>query len=163
MTPNPDSTHRGFRRREFLRVCGAVSAAGMLNVLMAPRASATPQSMQAQIDAIVGKAKVQPGRVHLDIPQLVENGNTVPMNVRVDSPMKPDDYVKAIHVFNEKNPNSRVMSAVLSPRAGRAEISTRIKLADTQQVIAIAQMSDGSFWSGSADVIVTIAACLEDL
>ena len=77
--------------------------------------------------------------------------------------MTADDHVKAIHVFNEKNPQPNVISVQLGPRAGRATISTRIRLADTQKVIAIAEMSDGSFWSDKVDVIVTLAACLEDV
>ena len=84
------------------------------------------------------------------MPPLVENGNTVPMTVSVDSPMTAGDYVKSIHVFNEKNPQPNVGNFYLGPRAGRAQVSTRIRLADTQKVMAIAQMSDGSFWSAAS-------------
>jgi len=77
--------------------------------------------------------------------------------------MTANDHVKSIHIFNEKNPQPHVISIVLGARAGRAKVATRIKLADSQQVIAIAEMSDGTFRSGSADVIVTLAACVEDL
>jgi len=77
--------------------------------------------------------------------------------------MTTPDHVKAIHVFTEKNPLPEVISVFLGPRAGRASISTRVRLADTQAVIAVAELSDGSFWSASADVIVTLAACLEEL
>ena len=151
-------------RRDFLtRAAGALAGAGALQALAIDRASATPETMQAEIRKIVGDAKVNQGRVELDIPQLVENGNTVPMVVKVDSPMTEADHVREIHVFNEKNPQPHVISIKLGPLAGRGIVSTRIKLADTQKVIAIARMSDGTFWSGSADVIVTIAACLEDL
>ena len=99
----------------------------------------------------------------LELPELVDNGNAVPLAVRVESPMTPTDYVKAIHVFTQKNPLPEVASFRLGPRAGRASVATRIRLADTQTVIAICELSDGSFWSGSADVVVTIAACLEEL
>ncbi len=99
----------------------------------------------------------------LDIPPLVENGNVVPLTVSVESPMTATDYVKAIHVFNEKNPQPNVIGIHLGPRAGKASISTRIRLADSQKVVAIAQMSDGSFWSDQVDVIVTLAACVEGL
>jgi sulfur-oxidizing protein SoxY len=126
-------------------------------------ARATPEAMRQAIRAILGEAEARPGKVALDIPALVENGNTVPLTVSVESPMSPDDHVKVIHVFNEKNPQPHVISVVLGPRAGRARMATRIKLADSQQVVAIAEMNDGSFWSGSADVIVTLAACVEDL
>jgi sulfur-oxidizing protein SoxY len=101
--------------------------------------------------------------VTLDVPPLVENGNVVPLTVTIDSPMSEADHVKAIHVFNEKNPQPHVISIALGPRAGKAIVSTRIKLADAQRVVGIAEMSDGSFWSGEAHVIVTIAACVEDV
>jgi sulfur-oxidizing protein SoxY len=99
--------------------------------------------------------------VTLELPQLVENGNTVSMTVRVDSPMTQADHVKTIHVFTEKNPQPWVASFHLGPRAGRAVVSTRIRLADSQTVTAIAEMSDGSFWSQDVNVIVTLAACTE--
>ena len=97
-----------------------------------------------------------------EVPPLVENGNTVPLVVSVESPMTEADYIKAIHVFNEKNPQPDVFSVRLGPRNGRAVVGTRIKLGDSQRIIAIAETSDGRFWSGGADVIVTLAACLEE-
>ena len=119
--------------------------------------------MQEAIRKIIGEGTLQQGRVKLDVPPLVENGNTVPLTVAVESPMTATDHVKAVHIVNEKNPRPQVISVTLGPRAGRATVSTRIKLADSQQVVAVAEMSDGSFWSASAEVIVTIAACVEDL
>jgi sulfur-oxidizing protein SoxY len=110
----------------------------------------------------VSPDRVALGRVKVDIPPLVENGNTVPLTVSVDSPMTEADHVKAIHVFTEKNPQPEVAAFHLGPRAGRARVATRIRLADTQTVVAIAELSDGSFWSARADVVVTLAACLED-
>jgi sulfur-oxidizing protein SoxY len=117
--------------------------------------------MRAAIKQIVGSAPVQKGKVKIDLPPLIENGNAVAMTISVDSPMTQADHVKAIHVFTEKNPQPNVMGVHLGPRAGRATISTRIRLADTQKVVAIAQMGDGSFWSDELEVIVTLAACLE--
>jgi sulfur-oxidizing protein SoxY len=76
--------------------------------------------------------------------------------------MTPEEHVKAIYVFTEKNPQPNVLSAWLGPRAGRASVSTRVRLADTQTVHAVAELSDGSLWSGTADVVVTLSACLED-
>ena len=96
------------------------------------------------------------------MPPLVENGNSVPITVSVDSPMTATDHVRAIHIFNEKNPQPNVISVKLGPRAGRASFSTRIRLADSQTVTAIAELSDGSFWSDDIDVIVTLAACVEE-
>jgi sulfur-oxidizing protein SoxY len=126
-------------------------------------ARATSADLETAIKEIVGDKPVREGRLKLDIPPLVENGNAVPLTVSVDSPMTDADYVKAIHVFNEKNPQPHVFNAWLSPANGKAVIATRIKLADTQKVVGIAEMSDGSMWSASADVIVTIAACIEDM
>jgi len=119
--------------------------------------------MQDAIRKVVGDAPINRGKVKLDLPPLIDNGNVVPLSVSVDSPMTPTDYVKAIHVFNEKNPQPNIVSVQLGPRAGRASISTRIRLADSQTVTAIAQLADGSFWQTTQDVIVTIAACAEEI
>jgi sulfur-oxidizing protein SoxY len=110
---------------------------------------------------VVGEASVKKGRLKIDLPPLIENGNAVPLTVAAESPMTADNYVKAIHVFTEKNPQPNVISVQLGPRAGRATFATRIRLADSQKVIAIAEMNDGSFWSDEIEVIVTLAACLE--
>jgi sulfur-oxidizing protein SoxY len=126
-------------------------------------AHATPETMQAAIREVTKGAKVNAGKVKLDLPPLVENGNAVPLTVTVDSPMTAADHVKAIHVFNEKNPQPHVLHATLGPRAGRAVMSARIKLNDSQRIIAIAELSDGTFWTGGADIVVTLAACVEDM
>jgi sulfur-oxidizing protein SoxY len=149
-------------RREILKAAGALAGAGVAARLATPPAQATPAMMQDAVRAAVGDAAVTRGRVKLDLPPIVENGNSVPCAVAVDSPMTATDFVKAIHVFNEKNPQPNVISVQLGPRAGRAEFATRIRLADSQTVTAIAAMSDGTFWSDSADVIVTLAACIEE-
>ena len=147
-------------RRRFL--VGTAATAGASVVLPFGPASATPEAMAEAIKKVVGDAAVTEGRVTLDLPPLIENGNTVPLVVSVQSPMTVADHVKAIHVFNEKNPQPNVFSARLSARNGRATIGTRIKLGDSQKIVAIAETSDGRFWSASADVIVTLAACLEE-
>ena len=118
--------------------------------------------MVAAINQVTGGKPVTPGKVRLSIPPLVENGNAVAVTVSVDSPMTEKDHVAAIHVFTEKNPLPNVIGIRLGVRAGKAEVATRIRLADTQQVIALCEMSDGSFWSDKADVILTLSACLED-
>ena len=139
--------------------------AGTLAITLAPlsRAHATPDAMAAAIKEVTGGAAVREAKVKLDIPPLVENGNTVPMTVSVESPMTADDHVKSIHVFNEKNPQPNIGNFYIGPWAGRAQVSTRIRLADSQKVVAIAHLSDGSFWSASADVVVTLAACTEEV
>jgi len=151
-------------RRDVLVGGLAGLGAGLSAVLIKVEpAAATPATMQRAIRQVVGEAPVRKGKVTIDVPALVENGNTVALAIEVDSPMTEQDHVKAIHVFNEKNPLPNVISARLSPHAGRARIATRFRLADTQTIVAIAELSDGSFWSASADVIVTLQACLESL
>src|SRR5438552_7075684 len=140
-------TGRFTTRRNALKIAGALAIGSVVPMVSVRPAAATPVEMQAAIARVIGDAKLNVGKVKLEIPPLVENGNTVPCAVAVDSPMTPADYVKAIHVFNEKNPQPNVISARLGPRAGRASISTRMRLSDTQTVVAIAEMSDGSFWS----------------
>ena len=157
------SVMRRTSRREFLITAGGAAAGlGFASVIRVEPAGATPAQMQEAIRKVVGSARVNAGRVKLDLPPLSENGNTVPLTVSVESAMSQADHVKVIHVFNEKNPQPDVASFHLGPRAGRATVSTRIRLADTQTVVAIAELSDGSFWSARASVVVTLAACLED-
>jgi sulfur-oxidizing protein SoxY len=162
MTQDDDTPQRS--RRDVLidaaRLAGGVGL--LLTVAPAP-VRATPASMLAAMKKVVGEAPLHKGKVKLELPPLIENGNSVSMTVTVDSPMTSEDFVKAIHVFNEKNPQPNVISIHLSPRAGRASIATRIRLADSQKVIAVAEMNDGSFWSDELEVIVTLAACLEVL
>lgn len=146
-------------RRDAL-ILGGLAAAGTASTTPA---AAVPGQMEAAIRKVIGEAKVQKGKVTLDLPPLVENGNSVPMTVTVASPMTAENRVKAIHVFNEKNPQANVVSVQFGPRAGKASVSTRIRLADTQKITAIAEMSDGTYWSDTQEVVVTLAACLEDL
>jgi sulfur-oxidizing protein SoxY len=147
-------------RRQFLTVAG--SLIGAVAVAPAQAAPPAPATLAAAIGELVGDAPVHQGKVKLEVPPLVENGNAVPLTVSVDSPMTEREHVKSIHIFNEKNPQPNVASFYLDPRAGRAQVSTRIRLADSQKVIAIAQLSDDSFWSDNVNVVVTLAACLEN-
>jgi sulfur-oxidizing protein SoxY len=143
----PDQT----TRRTFLSLAGSAAALG---VTLRP-AEATPAMLSSAIRNVVGEAAVHTGKVKLDIPPLVENGNTVPMTVSVASPMTAQDY--------EKNPQPNIGNFYLGPHAGRAQVSTRIRLADSQKVVAIARLSDDTFWSVSVDVVVTLAACTEEV
>lgn len=151
---------RGATRRVIL--IGGL-AGGLAATIKVVPARATPEQLHAAIRKVVGTAEVRKGRVQLIVPPLVENGNAVSLVVEVDSPMTSTDYVKSIHVFNEKNPQPNVIGVHLGPRTGKARISTRFRLADTQTVTAIAELSDGTFWSATADLIVTMAACVEGL
>jgi len=150
-------------RRRFLGLAGGTAVIGALPIVSLRPVEATPETMATAIRAVVGGAQVQTGKVKLDIPPLVENGNTVPMTVSVASSMTANDYVKSIHVFNEKNPQPNLGNFFLGPRAGRAQVSTRVRLADSQKILAIAHLSDGSFWSVTAEVVVTLAACTEEV
>jgi sulfur-oxidizing protein SoxY len=150
-------------RRRFLRLAGSTAVIGALPIVPIRPVEATPEMMASAIRAVIGSAPVQPGKVKLDIPPLVENGNSVPMTVSVTSPMTSTDYVKSIHVFNEKNPQPNIGNFFLGPRAGRAQVSTRVRLADSQTITAIARLSDGSLWSTTAEVVVTLAACTEEV
>jgi len=150
-------------RRQFLGLAGSAAVFGAAPLATLRPAEATPATMNTAIRSIVGEAEVRTGKVKLEIPPLVENGNTVPMTVSVSSPMTPEDHVKSIHVFTEKNPQPNIGNYYLGPRAGRAQVSARIRLADSQKIVAIARLSDDSFWSATVDVVVTLAACTDEV
>jgi sulfur-oxidizing protein SoxY len=134
---------------------------GVAGALWLPRAGAAADDLAAAVAAFAGGKAVRVGRVALDVAPLVENGNAVPISVSVQSPMSTADFVADIAVFNERNPQRDVAVFHLGPRAGRAKIDARIRLATSQQLVAVAKMNDGSCWSHTVDVIVTLAACVE--
>ena len=150
-------------RRRFLVSAGSAALMGAAPIVTVRPAEATPAALATAIRDVVGAAVVRTGKVQLEVPPLVENGNTVPLTVRVTSPMTESDHVKSIHVFNEKNPQPNIGNFYLNAHSGRAHVSTRIRLADSQRIVAIAKLSDGSFWSASVDVVVTLAACTEEV
>jgi sulfur-oxidizing protein SoxY len=129
--------------------------------VIARPALATPTEMDAAIAAFTGGAPLRDGRVSLEIAPLVDNGNTVPVTVAVESPMSAADHVQAIALFAGGNPQPPVAVFRLGPRSGRARVDTRIRLATSQTVVAVARLSDGSHWRGAAEVVVTLAACIE--
>jgi len=144
------------RRRELI---GA--ALGLAGAVWVRDAAANAGELAAAIKQFAAGVPVTEGRVEFDIAPLVENGNTVPITVRVQSAMSEAEHVKAIAIFNESNPQRDVANFYLGPRAGRATVATRIRLATSQQLVAVAKMSDGSCWSKTVDVLVTLAACVE--
>ncbi len=147
------------RRREFLAgVGGAIAVPLLPGAALAQAVS----PVEAQLRALTGGATVTKGRVHLELPQLADNGNSVAMKVSVESPMTAADHVKAIYLYSDRNPVTHMASFHLGPRAGKAEVSSRVRLAGSQRVTAVAQMSDGSFWSDTAEVVVTLSACLDE-
>jgi sulfur-oxidizing protein SoxY len=144
------------RRRQLL-----AGAAGVVAGVVLRPASAAAGDLAVAVSAHTQGASVRAGKVKLDVAELVDNGNVVPITVTVDSPMTAADHVKSIAVFNEKNPQRDVARFTLGPRAGKASVGTRIRLATSQQLVAVAQMSDGSWWSHTVNVIVTLAACID--
>ena len=158
MRPRLQSNDGDLSRRSLL--AGAV---GILVLPLGSAADAAPEDMTEAIAEALGKdASVNPGRIKIELPQLAENGNSVPLKIAVESPMSAADHVKTIFIFSERNPVPNVVRFHLGPRSGAARVQTSIRLAGTQRITAVARMSDGSLWSGGADVIVTQAACLDD-
>lgn len=143
-------------RRDLL-VIGAATLGGWSG----GAAAQTAADMAAAIAEFAGGQQVRTGKITLEIAPLVDNGNVVPMRVKVDSPMTAADHVTEIAVFNEKNPQRDVARFQLGPRSGRAEVSTRIRLATSQKLTALARTNDGSVWSHTVDVVVVLAACIE--
>ena len=152
--PQPLCRGDGEGRRLVLR---AIAAGVCLLVVRA--AAATPEDLAAALRETFGDRTITPGRVKLELPRLAENGNVVPVTVTVDSPMTAQDYVKSIHLFAEKNPLPRMLEVQLGPHNGRARIASRIRIATSQQIRAIAVMSDDTVWSQGVDVEVTVAGC----
>lgn len=125
------------------------------------RAQASPSDAQQAISQIIGSQAVKTGKIYFELPPLVENGNLVAVKCSVQSPMTANNYVKAIHIIAEGNPLPNVVSCYFTPLSGKAEFSTRIRLADSQRVWVLAQMNNGEFWRTSADTVVTLSACTE--
>ena len=145
-------------RRDVLK---AASVTCLAAVAFPAAASATPETMTAAMNKALGTSQPKPGRIKLEVAPLAENGNSVPLTVTVDSPMTAADHVKMIYVFSPENPLPDVVRFHLTPRSGRARVQTSIRLATSQKIHAVAEMSDGSSWSAEADIIVTLAACLD--
>lgn len=140
--------------------------AGGLAIIAAPvLAQKTPApparvSWEDALKSIIGPdAKPVDGKVELTLPEIAESGNTVPFTVNVPSAMTEQDYVKAVHVFATKNPRPDVVSFYFSPLSGKAQALSRMRLAETQQVVAVAELSDGKFYMTRREVKVTIGGC----
>lgn len=149
----------GFGRREVLKAAGVGALAIVGSGLIPKTAKATPASVAKFMDKVSGTSTPKSGKIKIKLPDIAENGNTVPLTVSVDSPMTPDNYVKSIHIGAEGNPYPQVVSLNLTPSSGKAMVSTRIRLAKTQNVVARAVMSDGSVYQSKKKVKVTIGGC----
>ena len=145
--------------RRAVLVTGAAVIAGA--VLPGSLAQATPEAMATAMQQVLAGRTAKPGRIKLEISPLAENGNSVPVTITVESPMTAADHVTSIYLFSPENPQPDMVRFHLGPRAGRARVQTSIRLANTQRIEAIAIMKDGSVWSDSAEVIVTMSACLD--
>ena len=149
----------GISRRAVLGAAGVGVAAAAGSVFAPKAALATAEDVQAEIGKLQGGAGAKEGKVTVDLPQIAENGRTVPITVIVESPQSEADYVKAIHILAEVNPVPVIAHYELTPLSGMAKVATRIRLAKTQDVFAVAEMSDGSVWTGKKTVKVTIGGC----
>jgi sulfur-oxidizing protein SoxY len=144
-------------------VLAKTSALGAATVLLHPAAALAVNDPLATLTrAYANGGAIRDGRVAIEIATIVDNGNSVPITVTVQSPMTVNDRVVGIAIFNEKNPQPEVAEFSLGPRAGLAKVTTRIRLATTQKLRAVAKMNDGSCWTHTVAVVVTLAACLEE-
>lgn len=153
----PTFTGCGTTRRAVLGGCALVPIA----LPMAALGASPDDQLATAIREATNGAAVRQGRVALTMPELAENGNSVALTVAVDSPMTAADHVRQVHILSEKNPIAGIARFKLGSRAGRARIQTNVRVATSQRIVALAEMSDGSFWSGAAEVVVTITACLD--
>ena len=151
-------THR-IGRRDLMAMFGVGVVAAMGVTMISNDAMADTKSVMDAIKKVTNGKDTGSGKITLDFPQIAENGNTVPIAIEVASPMSDADYVKKLHVWAEKNPSPEVASFAFTPASGRAKIATRIRMAKTQNIVAVAEMSDGSFQMAKAEIKVTIGGC----
>jgi sulfur-oxidizing protein SoxY len=143
-------------RRNFV----VAMAASIVLVPVAGReAPATPQSLRKKLTNLYGRRTPQEGRVHIDLPMIVEDGRKVLVGLAVDSPMTETDYVKALHFFAEENPTPEVASFYFTPACGKANVAMVFRMAKTQRLIAVAEMNDGRLFIGHKRTKVTIGGC----
>lgn len=145
-------------RRGFVAGLAGMAAALLVR---APAARAQSEGFSEQLRKLTGGARVQSGRVSIDTPRLADSGYSVPIRVRVEGAMTAADHVTSVTLLSERNPRPVIAKFHFGPRSGRVDVSTRVRLNGTQRVLAIAQLSDGSFWSAAAQVEVTESACLD--
>ena len=145
-------------RRKLFTLAAGAGTLGLAGLL--PRAaSATPEATTKAIADFTGGKSPESGKISLTAPEIAENGNSVPISIAVDSPMTDGDYVASVTIMAEGNPNPEVATFLFTPMSGKAEATTRIRLAKTQNVIAVVKMSDGSTYSDTKEVKVTIGGC----
>lgn len=148
------------RRRRFLAATGAALAAGAMPA--GAQRFQPAQDIEPLLQQLTGGKAPQKGGIEVELPQIAENGSSVPMRIRVETPMTSADHVGALHILAERNPRPLVASFHLGPHSGKADVSTRVRLAGTQKVRVLAAMSDGTFRIAELEVLVTSAACLDE-
>lgn len=154
---------RPFSQRSGIETDRRAVLAGCMALLVLPSAARSEtDDLEKAVHAFTGGSVPKSGKVAIDVAPLVENGNAVAVEITVDHPMNKDNFVKEIALFNERNPQPEVAVFHLSPRSGQARVITRIRLATSQHVVAVARLSDGNCWADRREVIVTIAACTEE-
>lgn len=152
----------GLNRRELM--IGA-AAAGAATALLSPALAASTddkaagESFEAAFRKVVGEAQPTEGKIKLELPEIAENGNTVPFNVTVEAPMTDESHVKAVHILSAGNPQPAVATFHFTPQSGKAAVAGRMRLARTQDVVGIAELSDGKFYIHRRNVKVTIGGC----
>ena len=145
-------------RRQFVVAAGTGAAAAII-AGFSGAANATPEKAMEHMKKLIGNGTPAEGKIKVDLPEIAENGNTVPVKVSVESPMTADNYVKAVHLISEGNPGPEICSFHFTPASGRANAAARVRLAKTQNVIGIAVMSDGKLYMSKSQVKVTIGGC----
>ena len=150
---------RAFQTRSRRDVLGATAAAVTVGVAAASPLQAEPAQVAAEIKKLFGDKTLKPGKIKLDLPSIAENGLVVPLNFEVDSPMTDKDYVKAVHVFAEGNPNPQVAAFRFTPMSPKAAAAIRIRLARTQNIVVVAEMASGEIYTAQREVKVTIGGC----
>jgi sulfur-oxidizing protein SoxY len=147
------------RRNFLLGASAAAAVAGLLSLNGTARAQDAAVSMEEALKKVLGEAKPSEGKIALEIPEIAENGNTVPFTMSVESPMTETDYVKAMHIFAPANPQVDIATFSFTPASGKAAVSSRMRLAKTQEIVAIAELSDKKFLLAKRTVKVTIGGC----
>ena len=148
------------RRRGFLGALGAVLA--LFNQTLRAQSSAAPAALDPDIRKITGGARIGTGRVKLEMPIIADNGNAVPVRISVESPMTAEDHVKVVHLVSDRNPMRHMAAFYFGPASGRAQLSTRVRLAGSQTVTALAELSDGTYWMDRGRIQVTVSACIDE-
>lgn len=146
-------------RRDFVIAAGASSAAIAGLAGLSGSALATPEKAAALIKELTKGASIAEGKIKVDLPEIAENGNTVPVKISVESPMTKDDYVKTVHLVSEGNPGPEIGSFHFTPMSGKANAAARVRLARTQNVVGVAVMSNGKVYMSKTQVKVTIGGC----